>query len=65
MRIAHCAVCKKMPHELDEYVIPAKERGIAPEAYVKVEEGTYNNVSGAFYCTDCYIDIGMPNGVAP
>lgn len=64
MNIVHCAICKKMPHELSEYVELAEENGTTP-AEEATQDGTYNRNSGAFYCTGCYIAIGMPNGKAP
>ena len=38
---------------------------ITPTDYVRREEGTYNPESFQFFCTSCYIRIGMPNGRAP
>ena len=34
------------------------------DTYVRENEGTYNPDTGYFYCTDCYIKIGMPLGTA-
>lgn len=60
-----CKVCGKKPEELKEYVTLAKEGGYeSAEEAVKREEGTYNPATGQFYCTSCYIAIGMPLGRA-
>lgn len=59
-----CAVCGKEPHEIEEYVGMAAEEGMLPSRYVECEEGTYNSKTDTFYCTRCYIDIGMPLGKA-
>lgn len=57
-----CAVCKRRPEEIAEYVDMAKAERTTPRAFVLAEEGTYNPKDGAFACTDCYIKIGMPVG---
>lgn len=36
----------------------------SPEAYVEDCEGTYDEMTGLFYCTDCYVKLGCPTGVA-
>lgn len=56
-----CIGCQKKPSEISEYVFTAKLLGYSSaEEFVKEEEGTYDPVSEAFYCTDCYIKAGMP-----
>jgi hypothetical protein len=64
-----CFKCGKAPEELDEYVDEAKYLNATdPDAkgrwtaglYVMAEEGTLNQHTGEFACTDCYIKIGMP-----
>jgi hypothetical protein len=56
-----CIECKKSPHELSEYIEAAKEEDMEIEEYVRQEEGTYNRFAkGKFYCTMCYIKVGMP-----
>jgi hypothetical protein len=60
-----CIGCKQHPDEIREYTGKGKELGVTPEEFVKLEEGTYNPVNGHFWCTACYINAGMPNGVAP
>ena len=59
-----CAICGLKPSEILEYSSEAKLLGISPDDYVIEEEGTYNPKNGHFYCTSCYIKIGMPLGVA-
>ena len=56
-----CRGCQKSPYELSEYLDGATEADITPEEYVKLEEGTYNPVTGGFLCTECYIRAGMPS----
>lgn len=34
---------------------------MTPDDYVWQEEGTLNQENGHFYCTTCYIAIGMPS----
>jgi len=60
-----CARCKREPKEIQEYIIAAKQVGTTPDKYVKSEEGTYNRKAETFYCTNCYIRVGMPSGKAP
>lgn len=60
-----CKVCGKAPHEILEYIQGAVDEGIAtPAEYVRQEEGTFNRETELFYCTECYIRIGMPLGTA-
>lgn len=59
-----CKVCRKQPHEIEEYVDIAREEEMTPEEFVRQEEGTYNRETGMFYCTDCYVKVGMPLGTA-
>ena len=60
-----CKCCNKTPKELDEYnaLVERYNYKTVEEAVVK-EEGTYNSRIGKFYCTDCYIKVGMPVGKA-
>lgn len=61
----HCAKCKKEPKDITEYVVGAKVEGYnSPDEFVRAEEGTYNHAYDVFYCTDCYIKIGMPAELA-
>ena len=59
-----CAVCHRAPKDISEYVDAAKDEETDVDSYVRKEEGTYNRYSGHFYCTLCYIKIGMPLGEA-
>lgn len=59
-----CKVCGKSPSELEEYIEMGKAESLTPDEFVRQEEGTLNKQTGLFYCTDCYIKIGMPLGTA-
>lgn len=63
-KIVMCKRCGKKPDEIQEYVDAAKEDNMTPESYVRSCEGTYNPKTGLFYCTSCYIKVGMPLGKA-
>lgn len=68
-----CFGCKKTPAEIDEYVQGARDESdgatdwagkpieIDPDDFVRLNEGTYNEQSGHFMCTSCYIKAGMPS----
>jgi len=66
-----CRRCGKRPIELDgEYeAIDGHEPGSLSaeevDEIVRSEEGTYNEDTGGFWCTGCYIEIGTPRGIAP
>jgi len=57
-----CAVCRKRPSELSEYVIAAKEHNLelTPEDYVLLEEMTLDPQTGLFLCTQDYVKLGAP-----
>lgn len=57
-----CEICRKTPSQLEEYTDAASEEGyeMHPDEYVRSEEGTYNPKENAFFCTECYVKIGMP-----
>lgn len=60
-----CKGCGKTPEELVEYKMLAEENGYkTAEEAVRNEEGTFNPVTGLFWCTNCYIKAGMPSGKA-
>lgn len=59
-----CSICNREPKDILEYKMASDENGISPEEYIKQEEGTYNPLHKIFYCTNCYISIGMPLGQA-
>lgn len=64
-----CVGCNKRPDELAEYIDACNDandgRGLTPSEYVRLEEGLYNARNGHFFCTSCYVDVGVPLGVAP
>lgn len=60
-----CSGCGLPPEQIGEYIGIAAEYDITPTQFVILEEGTYNPVSGHFWCTDCYIEAGVPLGTAP
>jgi hypothetical protein len=63
-----CAVCRKHPKDIEEYVEAASawndefddDDELSPDEYCRAEEGTYNEDNNLFVCTACYIRIGMP-----
>ena len=60
-----CSVCGKSPEEIYEYSALADDEGYESATAACIgEEGTYNPVNGHFYCTEDYIKIGQPLGVA-
>ena len=62
-----CKECGRRPDEIDEYIDQANilnQYYSSPNDFVRKEEGTFNRITELFYCTDCYIKIGMPLGKA-
>lgn len=59
-----CKECGRTPAEIEEYSYWNTQSGLDSDDYVKQEEGTYNPETGRFWCTNCYINIGMPLGKA-
>lgn len=59
-----CKNCGREPKNITEYIIGAKEEGMTPNQFVREQEGTYNPRTDLFYCTKCYIELGMPTGKA-
>lgn len=60
-----CKGCGKSPFDIMEYKMLAEENGYdSPEEAVIKEEGTYNSKTCKFWCTECYIKMGMPKGKA-
>ena len=57
-----CAVCRKHPNDINEYVWAGIEHGSTPVVYVKQEEQTLNRCINAFWCTQCYVELGLPSG---
>ena len=65
IRETKCKGCGKKPEELLEYTTLAEEMEYhTAEEAVMHEEGTYNQLTGKFYCSKCYIKAGMPLGKA-
>ena len=62
--VVHCAVCKREPHEIEEYSQESTGEPLSPLSYVLCHEGTYNPRTGLFWCTECYITLSMPLGQA-
>ncbi len=60
----YCGNCKLEAKAIQEYAHAAKLEGCSPEEFVLREEGTLNRELGIFWCTECYITLGMPLGVA-
>lgn len=60
----HCKGCGKTPDAIPEYVVACRDYGCTPTEYVQRGEGTYNPKTGQFWCTECYIKVGMPLGRA-
>lgn len=60
-----CAGCGRPPAEIGEYVEAADQEEMTPDQYVQTNEGTFNPENGHFWCTACYIKVGLPLGVAP
>ena len=59
-----CKGCGRKPSEILEYQVEAEMEGISPDRFVRESEGTYNEDTGEFYCTSCYLKIGTPSGKA-
>ncbi len=59
-----CMTCGRRPDQILEYRQAAADEDTTAEQYVRANEGTYNAATGKFWCTECYIIIGMPEGVA-
>lgn len=62
--VLKCKLCGKKPCEISEYRSGAFSDGITADEYVIKEEGTLNKNTGKFYCTSCYVKLGMPSGIA-
>ena len=56
-----CMECGRSASEIDEYVDNPEGMGAAEFART---DGTYNPITDHFWCTECYVRIGMPLGKA-
>lgn len=64
-KIIKCRGCGRTPSKISEYVNMAREEGYSSaDDFVMENEGTYNERTGLFWCTDCYIKAGQPLGTA-
>jgi len=62
-----CIGCGKSPDEIQEYIdMVEHEYGLydSYDEYVIRNEGTLNVQTGKFACTECYVKMDMPLGVA-
>lgn len=59
-----CKLCNRAPDQISDCKYMASVENISTVQWVKENEGTYNKKTGKFYCTTCYIKIGMPLGKA-
>lgn len=67
LRKPRCRRCDRVPDQINEYVQRHMEelrRYDSPADVVRRDEGTYNKVTGQFWCGDCYLEEGMPLGTA-
>lgn len=68
---AMCVGCGKAAADIQEYKDMCDPESPGYEGYkdadeaVRHNEGTWNRENNHFWCTSCYIKVGMPNGVAP
>lgn len=60
MSSPQCCACGRTPDQILEYVLYAKDEGITPDKFVRLNEGTYNPEWQTFACTECYIAMGQP-----
>lgn len=59
-----CRGCGKHPSEIWEYTPDSTGEDLPAHEYVQREEGTFNRETGRFWCTACYVAVGMPLGTA-
>lgn len=64
-KAVRCKVCKRLPKDISEYQerVQTGEFETEEQAVVR-DEGTYNPITKQFYCTTCYVKVGMPLGLA-
>lgn len=60
--MSYCFNCGLPSRSFPEYRDLAEAEGLSStEAYVQMEEGTYNPDTNRFACDECYVEIGMPS----
>jgi nitrate reductase cytochrome c-type subunit len=59
-----CKICGCKPCQIMEYVNISDTQKISMTEWIESKENTLNKKSNEFYCTECYIKIGMPLGTA-
>jgi len=61
-----CRGCGLRPDEIAEYIMRCEDEDDygSPAEVVRREEGTFNQVTGMFWCSACFISQGMPTGTA-
>lgn len=64
IKTPRCARCHKSPDQILEYQLAAADEGVTPVQFVIDNEGTYNTENSRFWCTECYLALGQPLGVA-
>lgn len=64
MKEIRCKECNRKPEKIRDYIFLAKDMKKTPDEAVIYGEGTYNEETGKFYCTECYVMLGCPLGTA-
>jgi hypothetical protein len=54
-----CNGCGLTPDKIPDTVSAAEAEGMSPQEYVRILEPTYNEATGHFLCTDCYLETGI------
>ena len=62
--MVQCRECRRKPEEIPEYVEMAEVEGYSSAEEAARTDGTFNPLTEQFYCTECYIEVGMPLGKA-
>ena len=52
--------CKRKASDIPDVQAYAEAAELSPAAWVRSEEGTFNEASNHFACDECYIRLGMP-----
>lgn len=59
-----CPICGKLASECIPVQVWKGDQGYDSASAMARNDGTYNPYENVFYCTSCYVKIGMPLGVA-